>query len=392
MIKFSNRISKIKPSATLSINAKANELKAKGIEVISLAVGQPDLAPPQSVLEGAREAIEKVMTKYTPAAGLPEVLDAVCNYYNTFYNTGAKRENVIITNGGKQGLYNLMQILINPDDEVLIPAPCWLSYPDMVKLADGIPKIIPTEPENNFLINISDLEKHINKNTKILILNTPSNPTGCHYSQEQFDEICEFAIKKGLYIISDEIYDQLIYPPAKSTSASKWFKKYPENIAIVNGLAKSFAVPGWRIGYVIAHREVIKNLSKLQGQSTSNVCSISQMAALKGLLGDMSFLEENRKIFLKRRDYILKRIKEIKGMVCPEPRGAFYVFPRVDKLYTEEINNSQKFCEYLLDEAKVALVPGVAFGDDRCIRFSYAVDISVLEKAMDSIKKAIEKL
>ncbi|GAB6888229.1 pyridoxal phosphate-dependent aminotransferase [Desulfothermus okinawensis JCM 13304] len=392
MAEFSRRISMVKPSATLAMNAKAAELKSQGVEVISLAVGQPDLAPPESVLKGAREAIDKLMTKYTPAAGLPEVLDAVCEYYNRFYNAGAKRENVIITNGGKQGLYNLMQILVDPGDEVLIPAPYWLSYPDMVILAGGTPKIVPTEAENNFMTSPSELEKYVTEKTKILVLNTPSNPTGCHYSQDKFDEICEFAISKGIFIISDEIYDQLIYPPAHPTSASKWFKKYPDKVAIVNGLAKSFAVPGWRIGYVISDSLVIKNLSKLQGQSTSNVCSISQMAALRGLLGDLSFLEENRKKFFERRNYILGRINSIEGIICPEPMGAFYVFPRVDNLYTDKINSSQRLCEYLLEKANVALVPGIAFGDDRCIRFSYAVDISVLEKAMDQVEKALKAL
>jgi aspartate aminotransferase len=285
-----------------------------------------------------------------------------------------------------------MQILLNPEDEVLIPAPYWLSYPDMVLLADGTPKIVPTEAENNFMVSTNELEKYVSSKTKILILNTPSNPTGCHYPQNKFDEICEWAISKGLFVISDEIYDQLIYPPATPTSASKWFKKYPENVAIVNGLAKSFAIPGWRVGYVIAHPQVIKNLSKLQGQSTSNVCSIAQMATLKALTGDLSFLEENRKKFIQRKNYIVERISSWDKVICPEPQGAFYVFPRVDKLYTKDINNSTKFCEFLLEEASVALVPGAAFGDDRCIRFSYAVDIATLEKALDAIEKAIKKL
>ena len=392
MIKFSKRIQKVKPSATLTINAKAAELRAQGKEVISLAVGQPDLAPPESVLLGAREAIDKVMTKYTPAGGLPEVLDAVASYYNKFYDTDAKKENIIVTNGGKQALYNLLQILIDPGDEVLIPSPYWLSYPDMVLLAEGEPVIVPTEPEQNFMVTPQELEKFFTSKTKVLILNTPSNPTGCHYDQELFDEICNWAISKDIFIISDEIYDQLVYPPATPTSASKWFKSNPENVAIVNGLAKSFAIPGWRVGYVITHPDIIKNLSKLQGQSTSNVCSIAQMATLRGLTGELDFLEKNRKKFIQRRDYIVDRISFIKGIVCPKPMGAFYVFPKIDKLYTKEINSSTRFCEYLLDEACVALVPGIAFGDDRCIRFSYAVDISILEKALDAIEKAIEKL
>ncbi len=392
MIKFSRRITSIKPSATLSINAKAGELRRAGKEVISLAVGQPDFAPPPSVIEGAQEALDKGLTKYTPAAGMPEVLEAIASYYNSFYGAGVEGKNVIITNGGKQGLYNLMQILLDESDEVLIPAPYWLSYPDMVILAGATPVVVPTEAENNFMVTPEDLEKKYTPKTKILILNTPSNPTGCHYSQELFDEICQWAFSKNIFVVSDEIYDQLVYPPAKPTSISKWLEKFPQQIAIVNGLAKSFAIPGWRVGYVISHPDVIKNLSKLQGQSTSNVCSLAQMAALKGLTSDMSFLEENRKKFMQRRDYIVDRISTWKDVVCPKPSGAFYVFPRVDRLYKGEIKNSTSLCEYLLEEAQVALVPGVAFGDDRCIRFSYAVDIAILEKALDSIEKALEKL
>ncbi len=392
MIKFSHRITSIKPSATLGINAKANELAAAGKEVISLAVGQPDFAPPPSVIEGARDALEKGLTKYTAAAGMPEVREAIASYYNSFYGAGVEKENVIITNGGKQGLYNLMQVLLDEGDEVLIPAPYWLSYPDMVLLAGAKPVVVPTEVENNFLVTPQELEKKYTSATRMLILNTPSNPTGCHYSQEKFDEICKWALSRGLFVISDEIYDQLVYPPATPTSISKWLREYPEHIAIVNGLAKSFAIPGWRVGYVISHVEVIKNLSKLQGQSTSNVCTLVQMATLRALTSEMSFLEENRKKFMERRDYIVERISSWRDVVCPVPTGAFYVFPRMDALYGGEIQNSTALCEYLLEEAGVALVPGVAFGDDRCIRFSYAVDIAVLEKALDKVNEALKRL
>ncbi len=392
MTGFSRRITSIKPSATLSINAKAGELRRAGKEVISLAVGQPDFAPPPSVVEGVEEALKRGLAKYTPAAGMPEVLDAIASYYNAYYSAGVEGKNVIITNGGKQGLYNLMQILLDEGDEVLIPAPYWLSYPDMVILAGGNPVLVPTEAERNFMVTPQDLEKKYTARSRILILNTPSNPTGCHYSQDVFDEICNWALSRGLFVISDEIYDQLVYPPAGPTSIAKWLGEFPGQVAIVNGLAKSFAIPGWRVGYVISHEDVIKNLSKLQGQSTSNVCVLAQMATLKGLTSDMSFLEDNRRTFMKRRDYIVERISQWKGVICPRPAGAFYVFPRVDVFYRGDIKGSTALCEFLLEEAQVALVPGVAFGDDRCIRFSYAVDISILEKALDRIEKALEKI
>ncbi len=391
-MKFSSKMEKIKPSATLTINAKAAELKAQGKEVISLAAGQPDFSPPQSVIEGAKKAIEEGATRYTPVAGIPELLEAIGSYYKRFYNVEVTTDMVVTTNGGKQGLYNIFQALLDPKDEVLIPAPYWVSYPDMVYLSYGEPIIVPTEPQNNFLVTPDLLEKYITPKTKILVLNTPSNPTGCHYSQERFDEIVKWAIDKGLFIISDEIYDQLVYPPATPTSIAKWLKEFPENIAIVNGLSKSFAIPGWRMGYVIADPKLIKTIVKIQGQSTSNICSLVQMAALYGLKGPLDFLEENRKVFMKRRDLALGIISTWKNVICPKPDGAFYLFPKVDFYYKGDIKNSTDLCAYLLEEAEVAVVPGAAFGDDRCIRLSYAVDESTLELALNKIKKALEKL
>ncbi len=391
-MKFSSKMEKIKPSATLTVNAKAAELKAQGKEVISLAAGQPDLSPPQSIIEGVKKAIEEGATRYTPVAGIPELLEAIGGYYKKFYNVEISSDMVVTTNGGKQALYNIFQALLDPEDEVLIPAPYWVSYPDMVYLSYGKPVIVPTEPQNNFLVTPELLEKYITPKTKILVLNTPSNPTGCHYSQDRFDEIVKWAIDKGLFIISDEIYDQLVYPPATPTSIAKWLKEYPENIAIVNGLSKSFAIPGWRMGYVIADPKLIKTIVKIQGQSTSNICSLVQMAALYGLKGPLEFLEENRKIFMKRRDLALEIISTWKNVICPKPDGAFYLFPKVDFYYKKDIKNSTDLCAYLLEEAEVAAVPGAAFGDDRCIRLSYAIDENSLEKALNKIKEALEKL
>lgn len=391
-MEVSQRILKVKPSATLTINAKAAEMRAQGKNVISLAAGEPDFQPPDHVMQAAHEAISQGLTRYTPVPGLPELLEAVAGYFEKFYGLKTDKSMVITTNGGKQGLYNLCQILLNPEDEVLIPAPYWVSYPDMVNLAEGKPVIVPTDPEHNFLTTPQDLERFVTPKTKILILNSPSNPTGCHYNQNQFDALLEWALENNLFVISDEIYDQLVYAPAKPTSAAKWIDKAPRQVAIVNGLSKSFAMTGWRIGYVVSHPEIIKNLSKIQGQSTSNICSIVQKAALAALQGSWDFLEEKRHNFSHRRDRVLEMIGSWKGAQCPCPDGAFYVFPRLDSYYTQQIPDSTALCEYLLEKAEVALVPGAAFGDDRCIRFSYALDDTTLVTALQRVGEALQAM
>lgn len=390
-MEFSNRILKVKPSATLTINAKAGEMKAQGKNVISLAAGEPDFQPPEHVMQAAHDAISQGLTRYTPVPGLPDLLDAVAGYFKKFYGLDIDKSMVVTTNGGKQGLYNLLQILLNDKDEVLIPAPYWVSYPDMVNLSDGKPVMVPTDPDRNFLTNPETLEQYLSSKTKVLILNSPSNPTGCHYTQDRFDKIVEWALEKGLFIISDEIYDQLVYPPAESTSATKWLDKAPKQVAVVNGLSKSFAMTGWRIGYVVSHADIIKNLSKIQGQSTSNICSIVQKAALAALQGSWDFLEEKRQNFIQRRDKALEIINSWSGAECPRPDGAFYVFPRLDSYYNEKVPDSTALCEYLLDKAEVALVPGAAFGDDRCVRFSYALDEETMITAMQRVGQALKE-
>ena len=391
-MKISSKMERIKPSATLTINAKAAELKAQGKEVISLAVGQPDFSPPNTVINGVKKALEEGFTRYTPVAGIPELLEAIGDYYNRFYGIKISKEMVVTTNGGKHGLYNIFQAILDPGDEVLIPAPYWVSYPDMVYLSYGEPVIVPTEPQDNFLVSTELLDKYVTKKTKVLVLNTPSNPTGCHYPQDLFDEIVKWAVEKDIFVISDEIYDQLVYPPATSTSAVKWLEKYPEQVAIVNGLSKSFAIPGWRMGYIISDPKLIKTIVKIQGQSTSNICSLVQIAALEGLKGSLDFLEDNKKVFMKRRDLALEIISTWENVICPKPDGAFYLFPKIDFYFKKQIKNSTDLSAYLLEEAEVAVVPGAAFGDDRCIRLSYAVNENTLEFALNKIKKALDKL
>ncbi len=388
-MRIASRLSRVKPSATMAVNAKALELKAQGREVISLSVGEPDFPTPENIVQAAKDALDQGFTRYTQVSGIPELREAVAGYFKQHYGVTAAKEHTIVTNGGKQALFNLFQALLNPGDEVLIPAPYWVSYPDMVLLAEGTPVPVATEPENNFKLRVEDLDKAVTGNTRILIINSPSNPTGCHYSREELDTLMEYAIGKGLFVISDEIYDLLVYPPAQSVSLSPWWEKYPEQVAVVNGLAKSCAATGWRIGYALAHPDLIKALGKLQGQCTSNVCSFAQRGALAALTQPMDKLDEMRGAFQKRRDLALSVIKEWPRVTCPTPDGAFYLFPRVDAYYNEKTPDSTTLCTLLLEEAGVALVPGAAFGDDRCIRISYAVNETTLRNALEKIEKVL---
>lgn len=391
-MEFSKRIQSVKPSPTLSLNAKAAELRSQGKDIISLAAGEPDFQPPETVKQAVKEAVDQNYNRYTPVQGIPELLQAVNDYYYHFYQVQTTPQMVIVTNGGKQGLFNLFQILINPEDEVLIPSPYWVSYPEMVRLASGQPVIVSTKAEDSFKLSLESLEKALTPKTKALILNSPSNPTGCHYSQKELDRLIDWAIQKGLFIISDEIYDQLVYPPAEKSSACAWLNEYPENIAIINGLSKSFALTGWRIGFVLSHPEIIKSLSKIQGQSTSNICSLSQKAALAALHSDWTFLNDNRKKYIQRRDRALEIINSWKEVLCPKPEGAFYLFPDLSSYYNQKIQDSNALCTYLLEEAEVALVPGVAFGQEECVRFSYALDEASLLEALNRVDRALKKL
>jgi len=384
-MRISDRLRKLKPSATLAVNAKAQELKAQGREIISLAVGEPDFGTPRHVCEAAKKAIDDGFTRYTPVAGIPDLRAAIAGYYGQFYGVAAKGENAMASTGGKQVLYNLLQALINPGDEVLIPAPYWVSYPPMVELADGVPVIVPTTPESGFLASVRDLEAVCTPRTSLLLLNTPSNPTGCHYSQDALDEIARWAKARGIFIISDEVYDRLVYDPAKPSTLSNFWQKHPEHVAVVGALSKSFCMTGWRMGWLLAHADLVKACSKIQGQSTSNITSITQRAAVAALTGPWDLVDEMKVAFLRRRDLALGIIRSWPGVACPRPDGAFYLFPVLDAYYTKETPDSAALCTKILEEAGVALVPGSAFGDDRCVRFSYAVADEVLTNALAKV-------
>lgn len=391
-MQISDRLSSIKPSLTLSVNSRALELKAQGISVTSLAVGEPDFPTPKHVCEAAKAAIDDNFCRYTAVPGIPELRKAAGAYFERTYGVPVPMESIVIGAGGKHCLYNFMQAMLNPGDEVLVPAPYWLSYPDMVMLTGATPVPVLAGPEQGFKVTPAMLEAHTTDKTKLLILNSPSNPTGAVYTEAEFTGIMDWAIARGLFVLSDEIYDQLVFAPAKMTSAIGWFAKYPEQVAVLNGLSKSYAMTGWRVGFLAAHPTLIKKISAMQGHSTSNICSIAQKAGLAALTGSMECVDKMREAFVRRRDFAMKIIEGWPFAICPKPDGAFYLFLDVSKCYGGSVNNSTDLCTLLLDKAHVAVVPGAAFGDDKCIRFSYAVGDEVLKGALESIGAVLAEL
>ncbi len=382
-MQISERLSSIKPSLTLSVNSRALELKAQGIAVTSLAVGEPDFPTPAHVCEAAKTAIDENFCRYTAVPGIPELRKAAGAYFDRAYGVPVAQESIVIGAGGKHCLYNFLQATINPGDEVLIPAPYWLSYPDMVMLAGGVPVTVHAGPEQSFKVTPDMLDAAVTDKTRLLILNSPSNPTGAVYTEAEFSAIMDWAIQRGIFVLSDEIYDQLVFAPAKMTSAIGWFARYPEQVAVLNGMSKSYAMTGWRVGFLAAHPLLIKKISAMQGHSTSNICSIAQKAALAALTGPTECIDHMREAFMRRRDLGMKIIETWPWAVCPKPDGAFYLFVDVRKCFGGAVNNSTELCTWLLDKVHVALVPGAAFGDDNCIRFSYAVADDVLARALE---------
>ncbi|MBP3730512.1 MAG: pyridoxal phosphate-dependent aminotransferase [Mailhella sp.] len=387
-MKFAERMKNIYPSATMAINTKTMELKAQGIKVISLAVGEPDAEVPMHIREAAKKAIDENFSKYTPVNSIPEFREAVCHYYKRQYGVDAKKENVIITNGGKQSLVDTMLVLLNDGDDVLLPCPYWTSYPDMIRIAGGNPVLVPASSATAFHIGIADLDKALTPKTRMLVLNTPSNPTGAAYSQQEIDAILQWCLDHDVFVIADEIYDQLVFD-GKPASCSIWWQKHPDKVAVLNGLSKAFAMPGWRVGFTLAHEDLIKQCSKLQGQVTSHICSIAQKAGVAALEGSYDSVEEMRQSFIRRRELVMKEISSWPGVVCCKPAGAFYLFPDVSGLFCPEMPNATAVCTRLLEKGRVACVPGEAFGDPNCIRLSYAVSDEVLIEALRRMKEAL---
>lgn len=391
-MEFAHRLDGLAPSMTLAINARAQEMRSQGIEIISLAVGEPDFNTPEFIKQAAKKAIDDNFSRYTPVAGIPELRKAAGNYFNRYYKTPVAPENIIVGAGGKQCLYTFIQAFINPGDEALIPSPCWVSYPDMIKLAGGTPVLVPGKAENGYKASPLQLESGTTEKTRLLILNSPCNPTGAVYTDREFMNIMRWALARNIYVLSDEIYDQLVYPPASMTSAITWFANCPELVGVVNGLSKSCAMTGWRVGFMAAHPEVIKKMCLIQGHSLSNITSIAQKAALAALTGSDGFIAEMRVAFERRRNLAMQIVSGWKKAKTSRPDGAFYLFVDLHEYYGGKIGSSLDLCSLLLEEAHVATVPGSAFGDDSCIRLSYAVSDQNLEKALEKIGNVLENL
>lgn len=396
MLDISKKIKKIKPSITLAITAKANEMKKQGLDVVGFGAGEPDFDTPEHIKNAAKLAIDKGLTKYTPSGGVLELKKAVQTKFKRENNLDYELNQIIINSGAKHSLYNIFQVILDPGDEVIIPAPYWVSYPDMVLLADGVPVVVQTKEENNFELEIADLEKYITNKTKAIVINSPSNPTGCVYSPEKLKKIASYLEDKDIYVISDEIYEHLVYDGVFATIASA-SPKIKEKTIVVNGVSKSYSMTGWRIGYIAGPAAVIKGVDIVQSQSTSNPTSISQWATVEALLGDQSFIKKMNSSFAERRDYIVDRLNTIPGLACRKPAGAFYVFPKCKALYGrsyngKKITNSVELSDILLEEAKVAVVPGAGFGNDDYIRLSYACSMENIKKGLDRIAEFVDKL
>lgn len=389
-ITLSRKAQKVSPSITLSIDAKAKQMKADGINVISFGVGEPDFTTPENIRNAAIEAINKGFTTYTPASGLPQLKQAICAKLKEENNLDYKPENIIVSNGAKHSLYNIFQAICDPLDEVIIPVPYWVSYPDMVKMADANPVFVNCTEENEFKIEKEDLLKAITPKTKAIILNSPSNPTGAVYTRAELEEIAQIAIEHNIFVVADEIYEKLTYEGEKHISIASLNEQIKDLTIVVNGMSKGYAMTGWRIGYTASHATIAKAMGNMQSHATSNPNTIAQHASIEGLTGDQSSVEEMRLAFDERRKYMVERINQIKGLSCITPKGAFYVMMNIKQLIGTTIkgvtiNGSMDLSELLLEQANVAVVPGVAFGTDEFIRLSYATSLENIKEGLNRI-------
>ncbi len=394
---IAKRAQVIKPSPTLATAAKAKTMKAQGIDVVDFGVGEPDFDTPENVKQAAIKAIQSGFTKYTPAGGTDELKEAVIDKFRNDNGLQYEKTQVLISCGAKHSLYNIAEALFNPGDEVIIPAPYWVSYPDQVLLNDAIPVIVETTEEEGFKLSAQKLGKAITGKTKAVILNSPSNPTGLAYDKKTLEDIAAVAIKHNIYIISDEIYEKLIYDEFTHTSIASLSPEIKNLTIVVNGVSKSHAMTGWRIGYSAGPRDVITAMTNIQSQSTSNPTSISQKAAVEALRGPQNFIGAMNAEFDKRRKYMVARLNDMAGVSCLMPVGAFYAFPRVSSFYGKSakgkcIQNSADLAAYFLDDAQVALVSGDAFGADAYIRLSYATSMENIQKGINRIEKALNAL
>lgn len=393
-MKLSRRAQSVQPSPTLAITAKAKAMRAAGADVISLSAGEPDFGTPDHVKKAGIEAIESGFTRYTATAGTPELRKAIAEKHRRENDlTYDPTTEIVACVGAKHAIYGAIQVLVDEGDEVLVPAPYWVSYPDMTRLAGGTPVVVPCRAEDGFVVRASEIESRIGERTVALILNSPSNPTGAVYPRKALEEIAEVVRRHPrLVVISDDIYEHLIYTGDPFTNILNVAPDLRDRTIVVNGLSKSFSMTGWRIGWALGPREIIGAMQRLQDQSTSNPSSITQMAAIAALSGGNDFVAEMREAFDERRRFVQRRLSEIPGVSCPEIGGAFYAFFDVRPLLAKSFRgeslgeSSARFCEILLEEFHVAMVPGVAFGAEGFVRLSFATSLDALEKGLDRLE------
>jgi len=384
-MKLTARVGQVPPSLTLSIAAKAKAMKAEGIDVCSFSAGEPDFDTPEHIKTAAKEALDTGKTKYGPAAGEPKLRDAIARKLREENGLCYSAENVIVTNGGKHSLFELMLVLIEAGDEVIIPAPYWLSYPEMTKLAGGTPVIVPTDASTNYKITPDQLRASITPQTRLFILNSPSNPTGMVYTPAEVKALAEVVVEQDILVVSDEIYEKILYDDVEHLSIGAIGPEIFERTIISSGFAKAFSMTGWRLGYLAGPVELINAMITIQGHSTSNVCTFAQYGAIAALEGSQDCVEEMRLAFAERRQVMFDRLNAIPGLSCPKPDGAFYMFPNISQTGLKSL----EFCDALLESQQVATIPGIAFGADDCIRLSYATDMTSIEKGMDRLDKFV---
>ncbi len=394
----SKKVGEIAPSLTLEITAKAKKLKAEGVSIIGFGAGEPDFNTPEYITNAAKHALDIGFTKYTPAAGMPELKEAICKKFLKDNGLSYEPSQIVVSTGAKSSLFHAICAMVDEGDEVILPSPYWLTYPELVKLAGGKTVFIKTTANDGYKMTAEELSAAVTDKTKLLILNSPNNPTGAVYSKEELLAIAKICEEKGVYVISDEIYEKLVYGGEKHYSIAALSPYMKEHTVVVNGMSKSYSMTGWRIGYLAAPKDIAKAVSSMQSHTTSNACSIAQYASVAALESEESdkFIEKMQKTFDERRIYMVKTLQAIKGVVLPEPKGAFYVFADVSAFYgksfqDEKVTGSLSFAELALKKG-VAVVPGIAFGDDDCIRLSYAISIEDIKEGLKRLKDFIAEL
>lgn len=394
----SNKALGIAPSVTLEIDAKAKKMKADGLDVVGFGAGEPDFNTPRHVIEAAVKAMDEGKTRYTPASGTIELRRAICDKLLRDNGLSYTPDQIVVSNGAKHSLFNAFQAILNPGDEVLLPAPYWVSYYEQIKMADGVPVPVMSTQEEGFVVSFEALDAAVTPKTKALLLNSPSNPTGMVYTKEQLQAVADIALKHDLYIISDEIYESLVYDGTRHISIASLSPKIQERTILVNGLSKAYAMTGWRIGYTASNTTLAKVMGNYQSHSTSNPNSIAQAAGIAALTGNKDELNEMVRQFSERREYMVNRVNAIPGFKALMPKGAFYVFVNISGVFGKitpagaEINSALDFSKYLLEDKLCAVVPGEAFGDARYIRLAYATDMNSIKKGLDRIEEFVREL